>query len=590
MARPDITAYVHGNASDFHAAMRRVRGDASNTARHTRTAFTALASFGRGLIGGLVAGGAVGAVSGLARIAGGIAQIGDEAKRAGLSVKDFQQLKFVAEQNRIDVDALVDGIKELNLRADEFIQTGGGGGAEAFQRLGYSAEELREKLRDPSALFTEIIGKLEKLDDAARIRIADEIFGGTGGEKFVQLVERGEKGIRDQIQAANDLGIVLDEDLIDRADELDRKFGAIASTVSTTLKSAIVEAAAALQDFIDRFRHVEARQTETLQSQLADAERNLKAAQDRQGSLGGFFDRAYEQQIEASQAEVERLRNVLRDRALQTIRPQLETLGAGGAAPKDERLGYTPPVKTKPRSGGGGRGASTDEAEREAEAVRRLIAELEEELQLIGASKAEKEIAATLRRANADAASAEGKQIASLITQINREEEALRQAEEAARFFGDATEDAFMAMLPTIQTGNAALDGFLNTLIKVVAQAALFGSGPLAGLFGGGGGSGLLGMLFGGFRAGGGDVSPGRLYRVNEYGDEYFTPSTHGKVLPAGAGAGGSSYAPVYNIDARGADAAAVARLEAGLKQRDRKFGAMVDRRVDNRHFRKTRA
>jgi hypothetical protein len=301
--------------------------------------------FGKGIAGGIAAGGIAGLAASVSAAAKGLASIGDEAKRAGLGIKAFQELKYVAEQNRIGVDALVDGIKELNLRADEFIATGQGSAAEAFQRLGYDAETLRDKLRDPSALFSEIIGKLGQLDKAAQIRIADEVFGGTGGEKFVQLIGQGEAGIRDTIKAANDLGIVVDESLIKKADELDRKFQAVTTTVGTALKTAIVEAADALGDFIDRFREVEQRQTDTIVTQLREAERNLKAAQDRLGSYGGFFDEPLRKQVEASQKEVDRLRMVLRDRALERIRPQLESWNSSqGAAPKQDRLGYTPPV------------------------------------------------------------------------------------------------------------------------------------------------------------------------------------------------------------------------------------------------------
>lgn len=79
------------------------------------------------------------------------------------------------------------------------------------------------------------------------------------------------------------------------------------------------------------------------------------------------------------------------------------------------------------------------------------------------------------------------------------------QARQAAEFLGDAAFDAFSDLIPQIETGNAALDKFLNTLIEAVAQAALLGKGPLAGLGGGGGGGGLFGGLFSlfGFAKGG---------------------------------------------------------------------------------------
>ncbi|QQF02885.1 tape measure protein [Sinorhizobium meliloti] len=67
---------------------------------------------------------------------------------------------------------------------------------------------------------------------------------------------------------------------------------------------------------------------------------------------------------------------------------------------------------------------------------------------------------------------------------------------EQAEFFGDVFYDAFSELIPKIETGNKALDKFLNTLIEAVAQAAILGKGPF-GAPGGGGSGGLLGGLLG---------------------------------------------------------------------------------------------
>lgn len=267
-------------------------------------------------IGGLAAGGIAGVVAGFREIARGVAQIGDEAKRAGVSVKAFQELKFVAEQNRIGVDALTDGLKELNLRADEWITTGSGPAAEAFARLGYSSTELATKLKDPSALFTEIIGKLGQLDKAAQIRVADEIFGGTAGERFVELIGQGEAGIRGLIQTANEGGHVIDERLVKKAAELDAKFNAVASTVGTALKTAIVEAAASLERFVDLFREIDDKSLQTLERNLAglgmkrvDTENEILRLREEQRNITGLFAEGERKIAEAAiKAKEEELR------------------------------------------------------------------------------------------------------------------------------------------------------------------------------------------------------------------------------------------------------------------------------------------
>ena len=130
-------------------------------------------------------------------------------------------------------------------------------------------------------------------------------------------------------------------------------------------------------------------------------------------------------------------------------------------------------------------------------------------------------------------------------------------------------------------------------LAEAAIQAALLGKGPLGGLFGGG--SGLIGSLLGGLtgvpgRAMGGPVRAGEPYKVGETGPEMFIPSSPGRVVPHRASGGGSSitYAPV--IDARGADQAAIARLEAQLKAQAEAMPRIIDGRMNTRQSRGVRA
>lgn len=79
-----------------------------------------IGTFGKAFVGGFVAGVTMealrSAIVKVNELAQGVAQVGDEARRAGMSAREFQEWGYVAEQNRIGIDALVDGIKELQLR------------------------------------------------------------------------------------------------------------------------------------------------------------------------------------------------------------------------------------------------------------------------------------------------------------------------------------------------------------------------------------------------------------------------------------------------------------------------------------------
>jgi len=465
-----------------------------------------------GLAAGVVAGGVTGIVGQLGQVAKGLAAIGDEAKRAGVSAKVFQEWRFVAEQNRIGIDAMTDGLKELNLRADEFVQTGKGSASEAFQRLGYTSGELAKKLEDPSALLLEIIGRLGKFEKAAQIRIADEIFGGSAGERFVELIDQGEAGIKATIDRAHELGIVLDDELIKKAAEIDRRFNEISNTVGMTLKSAIVSAADSLAEFIDGFKAFENqrnttlqnRQTEIMRERLALAEQLKELSDDTNltdtaRDLGfGPATEVAKLQIAEVQAAIDKL-NAEEDRIIGILSDR-----TSGMTVKDRT--WTPP-KPPPGGFGGGTGGGRDKAaaaaEREAEAVRRLIGELEHEKSLIGATALEQDIANTLRQAGAAATDDQRAKIISLITAIHAEEEARRQAADATALYRDIASGVMNDLRSALSDGkleweeladvalralDRIVDKLLNDLLDALFQVGKAGSGI-------GGGGNFLGTL-----------------------------------------------------------------------------------------------
>lgn len=262
--------------------------------------------FAGGLIGGMAAGSLTQIVGNLGSIAKGIAEVGDKAKMAGLSNKAFQELAYVASQNRIEVDALTDGMKELQLRADEWIKTGSGSGAESFQRLGFTASELATRLKDPSALLVEIIRRVQQLDKAAQIRVFDELFGGQGGEKFVQLIDQGADGLARTVDEAHQIGAVLGDDIIAKADEVDRKFARISTTISTGMKAGIIEVVEAWDELMQRLDKAENRSSELLGKQLVGIYAKREALKDRLASDQDQLQQHPENIVLADQIETEK--------------------------------------------------------------------------------------------------------------------------------------------------------------------------------------------------------------------------------------------------------------------------------------------
>ncbi|WP_172125400.1 phage tail tape measure protein [Devosia sp. 919] len=502
-----------------------------------------------GFVGGLAAGGIMGILGRGGELARGIAEIGDEAKRAGLSIETFQELKYVAEQNRIGVDSLVDGIKELNLRADEFIGTGGGSAAEAFARLGYSAEALRTKLRDPSALFTEIIGKLGQLDRAAQIRIADEIFGGNGGEKFVQLIEQGEDAIYATRQEAHGLGLIMSDELVAKADELDRRFNAVANTVGSALKQAIVGATLALVDFLNTFNQLPAmvhlrastapldtRDMSIIRRQLADKQAALDGVLEREtkGELSGWFNTGigHDDAKDSLAAEIAELSAAIEKRSdpsqfdVASVFEGLKTPTYGSVEEMQAALNPPPlqivvdganPIEPLPRvGGGGGRSASAMREERDAAAE--LIAELEEELRVIGMSEVEKRVDAELRRVGAYATDAQKASIRDLVMTIEAETAAMDRMQAAMDNAKGLAKDFLGGLLGDLRSGVDGATALANAFGRLADRLLDMALDQLinslfSNLMGGAGGIDFLGGFFGFSEGGVVEAATGGLIR-----------------------------------------------------------------------------
>ncbi|QYK42869.1 MAG: hypothetical protein KF887_07135 [Paracoccaceae bacterium] len=163
--------------------------------------------------------------------------------------------------------------------------------------------------------------------------------------------------------------------------------------------------------------------------------------------------------------------------------------------------GITPEIAARLRNlgrtaGGGGGGA----AAAEADAVAELIARLRGEVEIAREANPVKAEMLRLREDLAGASAAERAEVEGLITLRERE----RAAMEALNYVADQTGTA---LIDALMGGKDAGEQLIRTLARAVAQAALLGTGPLAGLFGG---VGILGILGGGGiqrRAGGGWIT-----------------------------------------------------------------------------------
>lgn len=274
-----------------------------------------------------------------------------------------------------------------------------------------------------------------------------------------------------------------------------------------------------------------------------------------------------------------------------------------GATPQDEALaryfaGETPPdldpltvvvesdkptisindyaVPTTPGKGKGGASA----VERERQGILDLIETMEFERSLIGLTAREKEIENAARRAGSAATAEQIAYIRELAAATYDENEAIRQLQITSEEWANTIQDATRGFIDDLIEGKTAAEAFGNVLSNIGSKLLDMG---LSNLFGSSGFN--LGGLFGGgfpTRAMGGNVYAGQPTMINERGQEIFVPTQPGRMVPASQVGGGASVTFAPQIDARGADVAAVARLEQSLQRMAQEMVPTIRREIAN--------
>jgi hypothetical protein len=139
-------------------------------------------------------------------------------------------------------------------------------------------------------------------------------------------------------------------------------------------------------------------------------------------------------------------------------------------------------------------------------------------------------------------------------------------------------EDAFVSMVDgtksAVEAFKSMAKAIIEELFKVLVVQQIVGSYDMAA----GKGSGIVGAIMGGFKAGGGSVEAGKTYVVGEKGPELFTAPSNGKIVPNDK-MGGGNVTVVQNINvSTGVQATVRAEIRQMMPQiAESAKGAVID-------------
>lgn len=229
------------DSAAFERGVSNVKREATGLAGVLQGIDRKIGGFGAALAGGLAAGGLTAAVAQLRSAITTIGDIGDRAAALGLTTDQIQKLQFAFASTGVASD-------EFNSAMDRFVnavgdaQRGTGALKDIFDRFGVSLTNARGEQKSVNELFADFAEVLKNSKDAQeRMNIAQDVFG-RGASKYLEALSGGKQGLNEFAQAAVSASAVVDEKLIQAADEFDRKWTQTLEVVSIRLRAFLADA------------------------------------------------------------------------------------------------------------------------------------------------------------------------------------------------------------------------------------------------------------------------------------------------------------------------------------------------------------
>ena len=152
--------------------------------------------------------------------------LGEVATQLGVTTKSLQEYRYAASQAGVEQGEMDQALSQLTRRLGDAAQ-GSKSIQAAFDKLGVSVRDANGHVRDAGDVIPLIADGLQKIESPAeRAAILVDLFG-KAGQKLAPLLEGGAAGVNNLRDAAHKLGIVLDDGVIQDADDAADKLSAM---------------------------------------------------------------------------------------------------------------------------------------------------------------------------------------------------------------------------------------------------------------------------------------------------------------------------------------------------------------------------
>lgn len=174
---------------------------------------------------------ATGAITGLAGLAVKAAADADElttlSKQTGLTTDEIQKMKYAAEGIDVDTDTIIGGMKKMKKSLEKNKDT--------FKKMGVEVKTWNGEYRNTSDIFFDTVQALSKIpNETERDIVAMELFG-KSADDLAGIIDDGGAALRALGTEAENLGVIIPEEELEKASEINDNIEKLKAQGSATL-------------------------------------------------------------------------------------------------------------------------------------------------------------------------------------------------------------------------------------------------------------------------------------------------------------------------------------------------------------------
>lgn len=235
--------------AEYVAGARKIKSETASLERDVKTRFAGMGAAVKGGIAGLVGALSVGAFVQIGRAALQYASsLGDVSQQLGVTTRDLQTLRYAAGQLGVSQSELDKGLENLTKTLGK-VAVGAEKPAKALEAIGLNAQQIAQM--DTGAAFKAIADALQNVTDRAqRAAVETALFGETGS-KLDSMLAGGSEALNELGAAAEELGVVLSDEQIQKADETADKLEAMKTVLSARIAGVVADNADSILQLAD---------------------------------------------------------------------------------------------------------------------------------------------------------------------------------------------------------------------------------------------------------------------------------------------------------------------------------------------------